>query len=163
MKIFKKSLGFTLIEIVVVIAIMAILTVIIYTSFSGAKAQSRDQLRITNISSIQLALETYFNQKHQYPTNLNLLIPLYINKIPTPPSGSPDSLDYSYNYVPIGNTPNLCISYHLWTKLETGNINLSSKKSFNSKSVNTSCAVSQDFSTTTVDASSDSLIYDVTP
>ena len=160
-KFLKFNLGFTLIEIVVVIAIMAILTVIIYASFNGAKAQSRDQERITDISSIQLALETYYNQKNLYPANLTLLTPLYINKIPTPPSGSPNGSDYSYNYVPIGNLSRTCVSYHLWTKLETSNINLSSKKGFNSISSNTTCAGGTTYPRK--DAGSDSLIYDVTP
>jgi general secretion pathway protein G len=158
----KSNLGFTLIEIVVVIAIMAVLTVVIYASFSGAKAQSRDQERITNISSIQLALETYYNQKHKYPENLSLLTPLYINKIPTPPSGSPSGSDYSYNYVPIGVTLGICSSYHLWTKLETNNINLSSKKGFSSITSSTACAGVATYPTKDASVSSNSLIYDVT-
>ena len=156
MKKLTKNIGFTLIEIVVVIGIMAILTVIIYASFNGAKAQSRDQERITNISSIQLALETYFNQKHQYPANLNLLTPSYLPQIPVPPAGT----NPQYNYVPIG-AGSICVSYHLWIKLETKNDSLSSKKSFDSTGVSTACALSGTYPT--INASSDPLIYDVTP
>jgi len=158
MKSFKKNSGFTLIEIIVVIGIMAVLTIIIYASFSGAKTQSRDQKRVTDINSIQLALETYFTQYHSYPPTLDSLTPKYIYEIPTPPVGGANS---TYNYIPIGNT--VCYSYHLWTKLETNTDSLSSKRGFNSITVSTSCAGSQSYASSTVDAASDPLIYDVTP
>jgi prepilin-type N-terminal cleavage/methylation domain-containing protein len=161
MKFFKKNNGFTLIEIVVVIGIIALLTVIIYASFNGAKSQSRDQTRITDINSIQLALETYYNQKHSYPatSSLDILVTeKYLPKIPTPPTGGAVT---PYNYVPIGDTPNLCISYHLWVRLENSSGNLSSKRGYNSSSVSTTCATAGSYPK--VDASADSLIYDVTP
>lgn len=160
----KLVCGFTLIEIVVVIGIMAVLTVIIYASFNNTKAQSRDQERITNISSIQLALETYYNQKHQYPTSLNLLVDnKYLSSIPNPPIGGPGGIEYLYNYVPIGTIENLCVSYHLWTKLETNNGNLSSKKGFDSTSSSVSCASTNPNDFNKTNAANDSLIYDVTP
>jgi prepilin-type N-terminal cleavage/methylation domain-containing protein len=65
MKISKK--GFTLIELMVVIAIIGILSAVMLESFSAAKSQSRDVKRISDLSNIQLALAGYFNRCGQYP------------------------------------------------------------------------------------------------
>ena len=167
--------GFTLVEIVVVIGIMALLTSIVYSSFDGAKAQSRDQQRITDISTIQLALEIYFNKNGTYPQSLNDLVnEKYIAQLPTPPSKA-DNSDYRYNYVPLAKTSGgtRCISYHLWTMFERENSNLESKKGFNSLPFENdnhiglltnplyNCGTANYFPNR--DASSESLIYDVMP
>ena len=131
--------GFTLVEIVVVIGIMAVLSSIIYSSFDGAKAQSRDQQRLADISTIQLGLELYFNQHGSYPQQLGELVTnsdnvKYVANIPTPPSRA-DEDNYKYNYVPLtksGVGGTRCVSYHLWTTFERGNANLESKRNFDS-------------------------------
>ena len=64
-KLYKK--GFTLIELMVVIAIIGILTGIILVSLDSARAKSRDGKRISDISQIGLALELYFEQNKHYP------------------------------------------------------------------------------------------------
>jgi len=128
MKISRKSAGFTLVEIITVIAIMGVLSAIVYGSFNSARAQSRDQRKVSDMSGIQLALETYFNQNHEYPTNLQTLVPQYIPSIPIPPMSD------KYHYFPMGyNNAGPCISYQLWIKLETNNSTaISAKKGFNS-------------------------------
>jgi prepilin-type N-terminal cleavage/methylation domain-containing protein len=60
--------GFTLVEMMVVIAIIAILTAIIVTNFSGAKGKARDAKRISDMGQIQLALELYFDRCNMYPS-----------------------------------------------------------------------------------------------
>ena len=161
----KFKFGFTLIEILVVVAIIASLSVIIYASFGGAKAGSRDQKRISDISSIQLALEQHFNKNSFYPLTLSNLVPTYMPEIPKDPS-----TEQIYEYLPLVRTQgtNLCVSYHLWTKFEKNNSHLSSKRGFNSSSIDDNnpeggfyrCLGS---SATGIDASSDVLIYDVLP
>ncbi len=59
--------GFTLIELLVVIAIIGILTGIIIASLNGARANSRDGKRLSDIAQLQLALESYFDACKQYP------------------------------------------------------------------------------------------------
>ena len=68
----KNTQGFTLDELMVVIAIIAILTGIMLASFSGAKAQSRDLKRVSDLSQLQLALAGFFNRCGVYPANLTI-------------------------------------------------------------------------------------------
>lgn len=167
----KSIGGFTLVEIVIVIGIMALLSAIIYTSFDGAKAKGRDQQRVADISTIQLALEIYFNKNRQYPDNLSELEEDGTFSIPNPPNNREG---YGYYYFPIkkdlGNTTlnesnNRCISYHLWTTLEVQSGYLESKSAFDSTSLPTEsgrallgCGNGGD----PVDGTS-ALIYDVKP
>lgn len=70
MKIFNKK-GFTLIELMIVIAIIGILSAIILATFSTAKSQSRDTKRVSDLAQIQLALAGYFDRCGQYPAPVN--------------------------------------------------------------------------------------------
>ena len=63
----SKQRAFTLIEILVVIAIIGILSAIVYASFSQARAQSRDKQRVVDLGQIQLALKLYQTQNGHYP------------------------------------------------------------------------------------------------
>jgi prepilin-type N-terminal cleavage/methylation domain-containing protein len=65
--LYKKT-GFTLIELMVVIAIIGILSTILYASFDVAKAQSRDKVRTASLKEVQLAIELYKAQNGVYPT-----------------------------------------------------------------------------------------------
>jgi prepilin-type N-terminal cleavage/methylation domain-containing protein len=163
MKVFKKSDGFTLVEIVVVIAIIALLSSIIYSSFGGQKAKSRDQKRVSDVSSIQLALELYFNKNGVYPLTLASLVPTYISSIPTDPTNI-----YASQYFPITKQQNsaYCISYQLWTKFEVKNTYLDSKKGFDSSGtlpVDTYECGGSGHDSARVNATSNLLIYDVMP
>lgn len=166
--------GFTLVEIVIVVGIMALLSGIIFSSFDGAKAKSRDQQRLTDISNIQLGLELYFNQHGSYPEELDTLMGdsegvKYIVDIPNPPSKATED-NYKYNYVPLTKVLNgtRCISYHLWTTFEVNSSNLESKKGFNSEGEDLLLLPTPLYECGTldynvVDASSKPLVYDVIP
>jgi prepilin-type N-terminal cleavage/methylation domain-containing protein len=102
MKISKiKKAGFTLIELMVVIAIIGILTAIITENFATAKSKARDAQRVSDLSQIQLALAGYFDRCNAYPPNLtdlvtpcvgagsnNVSLGTFISKIPSPPTVS---------------------------------------------------------------------------
>lgn len=62
--------GFTLIELMIVVAIISILTGIIVTSLTSSKSKSRDAQRVSDINQIQLALEQYFDRCGQYPADI---------------------------------------------------------------------------------------------
>ena len=65
---FYNKTGFTLIELMVVIAIIGILSTILYASFDVAKSQSRDKVRMASLKELQLAIELYKAQNGVYPT-----------------------------------------------------------------------------------------------
>lgn len=70
MKNTKNKKGFTLIELMVSIAIIGILTAIITTNFTSSKAKSRDAKRVSDLAQIQLALSLYFDRCNSYPPGI---------------------------------------------------------------------------------------------
>jgi len=67
----KYQLGFSLIELLVVISIIGILSAILYANFSEGSAQSRDAQRQSDIRNVQSALELYKNKNGEYPEACN--------------------------------------------------------------------------------------------
>lgn len=63
----NKNKGFTLIEMLIVIAIIAILSAIVLTSVSGFQASARDTARVGNLKNIQSYLELFYNKCGYYP------------------------------------------------------------------------------------------------
>ncbi|MFA6430556.1 MAG: hypothetical protein WC229_01535 [Candidatus Paceibacterota bacterium] len=158
---FKK--GFSIAEIVVVVGIMALLTTLVYTSLDGSKKQSRDQKRVSDISSVQLALEQFYARNKYYPNSLSINSTDDLSKYL---SSVPDGVVYAplVSINPSDPIPNTkCSSYHLYISLESQISVLDSKKGFNSlTTVTPSCIISPD---KRIDASAAvaPLIYDVTP
>lgn len=134
----KLKQGFTVIEILVVIAIIAVLTVVVLPSISNLRAKNRDTERVADIAAIQLALSLYKNQNPDgsYPLNLQtLLSEKYI---------SSDSLldpnEQEYAYVPLTRTANSdkCTYYHLGTTLDLPSGQIDSTDQFDSTDDETS-------------------------
>jgi len=63
----KWSAGFTLIELMVVIAIIAILTGLVGSNYLTSRARARDAERKNDLRQIQSALEMYHNDHSHYP------------------------------------------------------------------------------------------------
>lgn len=59
--------GFTLVEIIVVIAIIGILAAVIYVNFNDARIDAKNKAFQTELKEIQLALELYKAQYGHYP------------------------------------------------------------------------------------------------
>lgn len=89
-----KKKGFTLIELVVVMAIIAVLSLLIIAAITAARRASQNTARTGDIKTVETALETY-SSKHggRYPNstesanNINTLIGLlktdgYLNQYP---------------------------------------------------------------------------------
>ena len=67
-KFFSKNLGgFTIVELLVVIALAAVIFSIFFVMVKGARAKSRDTLREQNIKQIQNGLALYATSKGTYP------------------------------------------------------------------------------------------------
>lgn len=68
----KKVLaGFTLIEVLVVIAIMGILASVVFVGMRPAGEQARDTQRQADLREVQTALELYRNRYGRYPEGCN--------------------------------------------------------------------------------------------
>lgn len=63
----EKNRGFTLIELIVVVAIIAVLSTIGLASFQSASRSARDGKRKGDINQVRAALELYRSQTNTYP------------------------------------------------------------------------------------------------
>ena len=64
----SRKLGFTLVELLVVISIIGIITTIISSSFINSQQRSRDASRKTGLKSLSDALNTYYADNGVFPT-----------------------------------------------------------------------------------------------
>lgn len=99
-----KTSGFTLIELVVVIAIIATLTALASFNFNQARARARDVQRKSELKAIQNALELYKNDQmpQSYPTATGPLVTAYMSKLPVDPKEKAVDgswQDYAYTQV----------------------------------------------------------------
>ena len=93
-KLPKLRSGFTLIELMVVITVIAVLSTIALFGIGKAQASARDVKRASTLNGIQTALERYYADNQQYPatgfqTMIGALITGgYLSVVPTDPSGN---------------------------------------------------------------------------
>lgn len=102
--------GFTLIEILVVIAIIGILAAAITVLVNSTRADSRDARRLADLKELQTALQFYFDKNSVYPDTLGDLVAG--GQIPVVPFDPLTKQPYFYDLVAGG------ASYHLATNLE---------------------------------------------
>ena len=84
----KKETGFTLIEMLVVIAIVGLLSSVMLTGLGKARQKARDARRVSDILQVQNALEVYYAIRGDYPASLG--------DLPNPIPSDPVSGDYTY-------------------------------------------------------------------
>jgi len=130
----SQSKGFTLVELVVVIAIIGILSSIVLASMDGARQSARDAKRVADIKNIQVALALFYADNNRYPTNIYSaspvgLAPTYMSTVPK----NPDNTVYKYTAIHSPNsapstslncTLNTAVFYHLGAALESDNTSL---------------------------------------
>lgn len=63
----KFQIGFTLVELLVVISIIGLLATILFASFDESREQARDKARLVALKEMQLAIEQYKSQYGMYP------------------------------------------------------------------------------------------------
>jgi general secretion pathway protein G len=101
----RRQLGFTLVEMLLVLVILATLAAIVIPKFAGRSQQAKVTAAQSQISSIELALDAFEVDNGYYPKSLNELIEApansagwkgpYLKKgVPADPWGNP----YTYEY-----------------------------------------------------------------
>lgn len=126
-KLLPASKGFTLIELMVVVTIIAFLSVIGVAAFTNAQKQARDGRRKADIEAISTALEANFGKTKtgEYPaiSCTDGLSDIFANgKCPKPPTGTG-------NYIGIPFTA--AATYEVCADLEgTGSTSDASEKEF---------------------------------
>jgi prepilin-type N-terminal cleavage/methylation domain-containing protein len=63
----NKKRGFSLIEILIVIAILALIGSLVYPVVQGNRDKSAYEVSVTNLSSVAKAMEHYYLEKGKYP------------------------------------------------------------------------------------------------
>lgn len=67
MNIFHKKSGLTIIELLIVIAIIGTLAAVVAVNLGSARLKARDAQRKNDLDKIRNALELYYNDHRQYP------------------------------------------------------------------------------------------------
>lgn len=69
----KRSPGFTIVEIIVVVIVTAIIVSVAFFAFTKIQKDSRDTIRQGNVTIIAHALERYYQTNGEYPSVRNLV------------------------------------------------------------------------------------------
>jgi type II secretion system protein G len=129
---FRK--GFTLIEILVVLAIIGLLASIVIVRANTTRARARDAERVSEIKSLQNALELYFTNNNGFPITSSAVILdgqdgannsvetdlISARTIPAIPSDPNNSGNFQYRY--LQNDANNGATYEIQYYLETDSI-----------------------------------------
>lgn len=116
-----KQNGFTLMEILIVIAMLGILATVIFGSYLSSIKRARDNRRKQDLQQVSRALELYYAENNNYPNSLNWGSSLsdpddaakfYMKKLPIDPSGTDNGYNYFYEALNNGQ------SYGLYSCLE---------------------------------------------
>ena len=135
--IFRMKKGFTLVELLVVISIIALLSSVVFASINNARAKARDANRTVAIRAIQTALEFYYDKYNAYPVmtedecggtegytivNNNFMQSLtnegFLNSYPTDPARTNCNIQYTANST--NGNQGYVIFVHWETKPQTG-------------------------------------------
>jgi prepilin-type N-terminal cleavage/methylation domain-containing protein len=121
----EKRNSFTLIELLIAMALMAVLAILIIGNFNSSLKRGRDAQRKNDLNSLQKALEAYYEDNKTYPTStdifgkeLSYLSPsynktTYMIKTPQDPSSA-----YTYIYEPETPVNGRSSYYYLYSYLE---------------------------------------------
>ena len=90
----KGEKGFTLIELIVVIAVLGVLATLIIPRVVGVKSEAETAAMDANEKIIKNALERYYLDNDEYPDDLEVLVTEgYLDEIPDKDKASGDKWD----------------------------------------------------------------------
>ena len=87
MKLMRKKEGFTLVEIMIVVAIIALLAAIAVPSFVKARTKSQDSACVNNLRLIEGAKDQYGLENDNVAATLTNIVPDYLKAAPDCPAG----------------------------------------------------------------------------
>ncbi len=119
--------GFTILELMLVVAIIAMLTIFIWVSYSSAREKSRDARRMQDIHEISNALNLYNSSNGQFPAMTETITGEddfsqeleANNSMPTVPADPLNTGTYQYTYTDNGTSGKF---YELGFCLETNSV-----------------------------------------
>lgn len=143
---FISKKGFTILELLIVIAIIGLLSAVVLAALNSSRSKGRDAKRIEEIRQIINAVELSFNATGKYPSRAQFLNQTEANKAQNPlspylwPIPKDPKTNAQYNYTGLrpavtpANAP--CSGYHIGVSLENNNKVLEADSDFSSTAVN---------------------------
>ncbi|MEN9621937.1 MAG: protein ral secretion pathway protein [Candidatus Parcubacteria bacterium] len=125
-----KQKGFSIVELLTVLAIIGFLFTIVIGSTTASRSRARDNRRITDLKEIQLGLALYYDVNKVYPvgTDVSILVTKlvtdkYLPEIPNDPAGG------TYEYTGSATTYCLGAKLEMTSAPSDNNASCSSKPS----------------------------------
>lgn len=122
-----KHKGFTLVELILVMALLSILAIMLIGNFNAVLKKGRDAQRKNDLAQLQKALEIYYEDNKSYPTftaifnkklckNSSCAVGDTNYMVRTP--NDPNSSKYTYVYIPAPVENNKSTYYYLYSYIE---------------------------------------------
>ena len=110
--------GFTLIEMLIVMAVVSILIAIIIPSYRGMQNDAWNAKAVKEAQTIAVAVESYYRHHNRYPNRLDELLtarPTILYKLPDDPWKTSEETDGTYGYIK-GTTAGFGDYYIIYSK-----------------------------------------------
>ena len=145
--LYTKKTGFTVLEFLIVVAIMVIMMSIVLSGLNSSRIKTTDEGKISELNTVVLGLTQYFQICNEYPLELDKTAtcdpvnnPDLLGKL------LPELLDASpYFYVPISYNRNgsICLGAHIGILLsDTDNVYAGRDSNFRSNDPRTTLCIS---------------------
>ena len=106
MRVFRSSLGFTMIELMVVVSLIVILATMGLAQYRSSVVRSKEAVLKEDLFQMRDAIDQYYADKGSYPGALDSLVSEgYLRKVPKDPFTESDSSWQSVPSEPDANNP----------------------------------------------------------